>query len=97
MKCKIIDDEVYEHHMFYRTHQEMKAYTAEDIQQEFFSSTEIAPYVYEHARDLKWTTIDSFANLMQMFILTGYMRPQDHTFIQLKFGVDKHFEIDTVV
>ena len=86
MKCKIIDDEVYEHRMLYRTHQEMGEYTPEDVQREIFSRTEIAPFVLKYARDLKWQKIESYSNLMEMFILTGYLRPQDITFMTLKFG-----------
>ena len=110
MRCKIIDDEVYEQRILYRSGslvyeifhvseseeridqiKENNKLTA--IEDFFKNQPELAQFVMDHAIDHKWDMIKNMSGYTVKYVLTGYVRPKDYTFMLLKFG-NKHIKVD---
>ena len=114
MRCKIIDNEVYEQRILYRSRSmPMEIFhvgeTDENIvrirknneraavEEFFIRYPEFAQFVMDHAREHEWAMIKNMSGYTAKCVLTAYIRPKDNTFMQLKFGVDKHLEVDALV
>ena len=110
MKCKIIDNEVYEHQILYRSRslvyeifhvsepkeriEQIKENNKLTAIEDFFKNQpELAQFVMDHAIDTRWDMIKNKSGYTVKYVLTGYLRPKDYTFMMLKFG-DKHFKVD---
>jgi len=112
MRCKIIDDEVYEQRILYRSRSmAYEIYHVSDTQEhidqikennklmaieEFFrDNADLAQFVMDHTRDTEWNMIKNMSGYTVKWVLTGYLRPRDYTFMVLKFG-DKHTKVSTI-
>lgn len=101
MKCKIINNEVYERRVFFSNrmisegHSPFTTEVASYV--DLFYRSELGEYIKTHAVDLEWHKTEDFASYTHTIALTGYMRPQNITFMKLKFSyaLDK-YNSDTV-
>jgi len=114
MRCKIIDDEVYEQRILYRSgSMPLEIFHASDSQEhiaeikrlnerraveEFFSdNAELAQFVMDRAREHEWALIKNMSGYTAKYVLTGYLRPKDYTFMTLKFDTTRNTSYDTAM
>ncbi len=54
----------------------------------FIRYPELAQFVIDHARDLDWAMIKNMSGYTVKWVLSGYIRARDKTFMTLKFGFE---------
>jgi len=112
VKCKIINDEVHEQRILYRsrsmpleifhvdeTHENIvrikKNNELRAVEEFFINEPELARFVMDNTREHEWAMIKNQSGYTAKYVLTGYLRPRDFTFMSLKFG-DKHLAVDAL-
>jgi len=106
MKSKIIDDEVYEQRILYRsrsmpleifhvgeTNENIfrikKKNELRAVEEFFINEPELAQFVMDHSREHEWAMIKNMSGYTAKYVLTGYLRPRDYTFMSLKFNIER--------
>ena len=111
MRCKIIDDEVYEQRILYRSRSmPMEIFHVEEtsaniiqikkknelraVEEFFINEPELAQFVMDRSREHEWAMIKNMSGYTAKYVLTGYLRPRDYTFMTLKFDTTRNTSYD---